>query len=249
MYKPINPLLEKSNYIETSEPVSKNLQYSSILSLLFSLILAIFYLSTETLFQTFITGSLAPFIVALSSTLFTVLLFILLSFITKKNKVLMIFYVIFEGISLGSISHYFLSLNTYSAIMIGNIILSISSAIVVSLFITSLINFIVRDKIKNFIIVFLVSLGLSLIVSVGLNFYFSYVFNSFKIIPSLLSSVLTVLIVVFMSHVYYEVIRENIKYDDLKYDLFLLSILNISLIKMFIFEIFSYFIYTFKKKR
>lgn len=249
MYKPVNPLLEKSNYIETSEPVSKNVQYSSILSLLFSLILAIFYLTTMTLFESLISSNIVSFIVALSSTLISVLFFILLSVITKKNKVLMVSYVVFEGISLGSIPHYFLDLNTYSTILIGNIILSISSALVVSLFITSLINFILRDKLKNFIIVFLFSLGLSLLVSVGLNFYFSYVFNSFKIIPSLLSSVLTVLIVVFMSHVYYEVIRENIKYDDLKYDLFLLSILNISLIKMFIFEIFSYFIYTFKKKR
>ena len=83
----------------------------------------------------------------------------------------------------------------------------------------------------------------------GLNFYFNFTFDSFNIIPALLSSTLIVLIITFMSHVYYEVIRENIKYDDLKYDLFLLSILNISLIKMFIFEIFSYFIYTIKKRK
>ena len=249
MYKPINPLLEKTNYIETSEPVSKNVQYSSILSLLFSLILAIFYLTTASLFQIIITENIVSFIVALSSTILTVLFFIILSFISKKNKVLMVFYVILEGISLGSIPHYFLNLNTYSTIMIGNVLLSISSAILVSLFITSLINFIARDKIKNFIIVLFISLGLSLLISLGLNFYLNYVLNGFEIIPSLLSSVLIVLIAVFMSHVYYEVIRENIKYDDLKYDLFLLSILNISLIKMSIFEIFSYFIHTLKKRK
>ena len=249
MYKPINPLLEKTNYIETNEVVSKNVQYSSILSLLFSLVLAIFYLTTITLFQALISDNVVSFIVALSSTLITVLFFILLSFISKKNKIIMSLYVVFEGISIGSIPHYFLNLNTYTTIIIGDILLSLSSAIVVSLFITSLVNFVLRDKIKNFIIIFLVSLGLSLLVSMGLNFYFDYTFDSFNIIPSLLSSTLVVLIITFMSHVYYEVIRENIKYDDLKYDLFLLSILNISLIKMFIFEIFSYFIYTLKKRK
>ena len=83
-------------------------------------------------------------------------------------------YVVFEGISIGSIPHYFLNLNTYTTIIIGDILLSLSSAIVVSLFITSLVNFVLRDKIKNFIIVFLVSLGLSILVSMGLNFYFDY---------------------------------------------------------------------------
>lgn len=249
MYKPINPLLEKTNYIETNVVVSKNVQYSSILSLLFSLILAIFYLTTITLFQALISDNVVSFIVALSSTLITVLFFILLSFISKKNKIIMSLYVVFEGISIGSIPHYFLNLNTYTTIIIGDILLSFFSTIVVSLFITSLVNFVLRDKIKNFIIIFLVSLGLSLLVSMGLNFYFDYTFDSFNIIPALLSSTLIVLIITFMSHVYYEVIRENIKYDDLKYDLFLLSILNISLIKMFIFEIISYFIYTIKKRK
>ncbi len=73
MYKPVNPLLEKTNYIETNEVVSKNVQYSSILSLLFSLILAIFYLTTMTLFEALITSDLVSFIVTLSSTLISVL--------------------------------------------------------------------------------------------------------------------------------------------------------------------------------
>ena len=237
MYQPTNPIFKKSLNKNASEKAQNVYILYKAISLAFSLYLAIIYaLSYFLLLKLSVTLDIILFSV------FVVLsiLFYILEYRLKKNNVLVtLLYITFEGLLLSSMSVLFESLTNNSMSMISSKLLMVITIAMVLSSLVSITVYFLREKIRNFKILFLIKMLVSLLLSISVVVIIKEE-DVIYLIQDLLSMLIIFLIFNFMSFVYEEYSRTIILSRNEEINKYNLAVSNITLIKYIVVELINY---------
>ncbi len=196
-----NYFLRKYPHIEEDEYLRVDFRDTKLLSLAFSLISAISFFITFILFK--YTNETFDLIYAFSSIILSIATIVLS--LRFKLRITYIFYKVFEGAFLASISIYLkLKFLDWFETNEGYMFISAASAIVVTSLITSIFYLLFGVGIRNFFISLISIFLFIMLLSAGLFFYFSKIVYGFSFFNNILIIIPIVLYFSFLSVMYNE---------------------------------------------
>ncbi|MCR5741977.1 MAG: hypothetical protein K6G38_05935 [Gammaproteobacteria bacterium] len=248
MFKTTNPYLKNIDYLEGENALRVNHNESRILSLMFCLIVAVSYILpylvigalNDTVSVIFIIGS---FIISLSS-------FVLGLKIKRLETLLTITNMVFTAFFLGLTSEFFRLLildrfNSYD----GYIINAFTASIIASITVSTLIEYLFGNYVRNFFFRFLIGYGVLLTIAILMMLSINSSTQSFPLAKCILVAAFFSLLVMFIATIYYENTRFMIIDGVKKNNTWRISFSIIALITWFLIDLFYLIKYSFGKRK
>ena len=252
MFKTNNPYIPKNEEKEEGYNTKLLLNNAKVLSLVFSLFLAISYVLPFLLYKSL--SSTIVIIFLITSFILSLLSFFLNLLIKNKPKtieiIISVLFVFSLGFFLGIFSEYFRNLilnnmNSYD----GYILIIATSSIILSILVISFLEYVFGPYIKNFFFVMLIGYTLIFIILFVISFALSKNVFGFSLMKNLMSGSLVSLYFTFLCSIYFENIKNSIFEGINKKDIVKASLSPLSLVLWFPIDFVRLVIFSFKKTK